>query len=422
MLSRRDPGRRSLLAAFNVWRRPLPAPRPLSSADVTVVVLNWNRRDATLACLESLARAELGGATVLVVDNGSRDGSAAAVRARYPEVAVLELPENQGYAGGNNAGVRWALERGAGATLLLNNDTEVGREVLAPLIEILNTDARAAAVSSAVMRHDSPETLSQAFLELYFGYGLVRLRGGNALPGEGYDQIAPVEVAVGCSLLVRAEAWRHVGLLAEAYFAYHEDVEWCFRARRAGYRIMYQPWSQVWHHGSTSTDAACSRARQRRVPGQQELPNPVPLTRNPVRAYLGARNSIRFIRRHAHVLRKLRFALSVSYQVPLQLLAVVTDREDDFAGGFLTYRSTLGWYLVEAAGAPRDTWAAGRPSAAQWAAGALRAPLTLLATLPRDVRRARREGRTQEIEACLRGYRDGLLGRPIPLRQLGLRP
>src|SRR4029077_1612659 len=119
----------------------------------------------------------------------------------------------------------------------------------------------------------------------------------------------------------------------EDYFAYHEDVEWCFRARRAGYRIMYQPWSRVWHAGSTSTDA--DRVRQRRVRGQRELANPVILTRNPVRAYLGARNSICFIRRHAHLARKLYFVLSVAYQVPLQLLAVVADREDDFAGGAL---------------------------------------------------------------------------------------
>src|SRR5207302_10036612 len=148
----------------------------------------------TVACVESRAAAKLGGAAILVVDNGSRDGSVATIRARFPALPIIELPENRGYAGGNNAGMRAALDAGAGAVLLLNNDTVVAPDFLPPLREVMNADPRAAAVSSAVMRADSPLVLDVAHLDVYFGHGLVHRRGVNALPGEGFDHVMLVDV------------------------------------------------------------------------------------------------------------------------------------------------------------------------------------------------------------------------------------
>src|SRR5689334_21960393 len=113
---------RSALAALRPRRR-MPVPPTLRPADVGIIVLNRNNRDVTLACLASLMKARLDGARVIVVDNGSADGSVAAVRASFPQVQVVALPENRGYAGGNNAGTRAALADRAGAVLLLNNDT-----------------------------------------------------------------------------------------------------------------------------------------------------------------------------------------------------------------------------------------------------------------------------------------------------------
>src|SRR5205823_5568609 len=131
----------------------------LVPADVTIIVLNWNGREWTLECLESLRQATLDGATVMVVDNGSTDGSIEAVRGCFPDVRVVALPENRGYAGGNNAGIRAALETGAKAVLLLNNDTRVAPDFLSHLVGVLNRYRRAAAVSSAIMRLDVPEVL-----------------------------------------------------------------------------------------------------------------------------------------------------------------------------------------------------------------------------------------------------------------------
>src|SRR2546427_12210458 len=140
----------------------------LSTKQVTIVVLNWSRGAETIACLESLAAADLGGAAILVVDNGSHDGSVAAIRARYPDLQIIALPENRGYAGGNNAGMRAALEAGAEAVLLLNNDTRVAPDFLPPLVDAMNSSPTSAAVASAVIRLDRPDMHDVAYSEVRF--------------------------------------------------------------------------------------------------------------------------------------------------------------------------------------------------------------------------------------------------------------
>ncbi len=407
-----------LIAAVRPRRR-LPVDPPIRAPEVRIIVLNWNNRDVTLRCVESLLRARLDGARILVVDNGSSDGSVDAVRGRFPDVGVLSLPENRGYAGGNNAGTRAALDDGARAVLLLNNDTEVAEDFLEPLLDVLNTRPRTAAVSSAVMRLEQPDALQEAYFEIYFGFGLIRRRGVNALPGEGFDQVKVVDAAIGCSFLTRATALRDIGLLDESYFAYHEEVEWCWRARKRGWEIVYQPYSRVWHHFSKSTDVRRPGVPKRwNRTREMELPNPLPVPWNPVRTYLGARNSIRFIARHANPLRKLYFAASTLYAIPLEVLAVVTEREEELKLGLLSYRRALYWFCIEDSGVTPGT----RPTGGEVVRALLRAPLALGRSLPREIRRARAAGLTAQVEACIRGHLDGLRGRPVPLEALGLRP
>jgi GT2 family glycosyltransferase len=386
----------------------------IAPEDVTIIVLNWNRAEETLGCLESLEAADLRGARVLVVDNGSRDGSVERIGRRFPRQKVLPLPENYGYAGGNNAGIRLALATGARAVHLLNNDTRVAPNFLAPLLWILNTDPKAAAVSSAIMRMDCPVVLDCAFLELYFGHGIVRQRGVNALPSEGFDTSREIEVAVGCSVLVRGAALREVGLFDESYFAYHEDVDWCFRCRQAGYKIYYQPLSRVWHGGSKSTGALANDVKgPRTVVSGPQLANPMPLSWNPVRAYLGARNTVRFVRRHGTARQQLYFLGSSLYNVPLELLAAVLRREDALKIGAWTYGRAL--RLV--------AFGDDRPEALR-EKGVLRSvahvPVGLFWEFPREAWRAHREGRTGQVIELVRGLLDGAVNRALPLGRLKL--
>ena len=388
----------------------------LSASDVTIVVLNWKRPADTIRCLESLAKADLRGASVLVVDNGSGDRSVETIRARFPDQEILSLPENHGYSGGNNAGILAALRKGAKAVLVLNNDTVVAPDFLHPLVWVLNTDAKAAAVSSGVLRSDHPDVLESAYLEIYFGHGIIRHYGVNALPGQGFDSRREVEVVVGCSVLLSADALNEVGPLDESYFAYHEEVEWCFRARRAGYRNYWHPYSRVWHTKSTSTAALARPVRGvRTIESGPQLPAAMPLTWNPVQTYLGARNAVRFIRRHATLRQKLYFALSSSYGVPLELLAAVMRQEPALKIGAWSYRKALWLYCATPRGAHGP-----EPSPSLLAMVA-RVPYVLLRALPRDVGIARREGRLGQIGAHVRGLWDGILDRPLPLERLGLR-
>jgi hypothetical protein len=363
----------------------------VKASNVTIVVLNWNGCEDTLACLASLMRAELGGARILVVDNGSRDDSVAAMRVRFPAVEVLALPENRGYAGGNNAGMQAALDAGAGGVLLLNNDTEVAPDFLPPLLDALASSPLAAAVSSAVLRHDRPELLDVAYCEVHFGhrYG-VQLVGANALVGEGFDRRLDVPVVSGCSLLMRAGALRAVGLFDEEYFAYHEDVDWCLRAARLGYRFFYEPYSRVYHRQSGSTKRPRPGGASGWHTAGPALPNVEPLPWNPVRAYLGARNLIRLQRAHATAAERRRFVWACLRVLPLESVAIAAEREGDLVLG------TWGW---------ANAWC-----------DVARARVT-----PRTVWRAYRAGRFEQFAESVRGLRDGLLRRPIPFARLGLR-
>ena len=399
------------VAARRVWLRGAR----ITTADVVIVVLNWNKAEETITCLESLQQADLGGASVLVVDNGSRDGSAAAIRARMPQVEVLALPENRGYAGGNNAGIRVALERGAKAVLLLNNDTRVAADFLHPLVWALNSHLDVAAASAAILRMDQPETLDVAWLDVYYGHGIVRRQGVNALPGEGFDSRLAVDAGVGCCLLLAADALRTVGLLDEDYFAYHEEVDWCVRARAGGGEILYEPHACVWHGGSKSTGTlrdALGVART--VESGEALPNRVPLPWNPVRSYLGARNSVRFIRARAHWRQQLYFVASTLYAMPLELLAVLLRREEELSLGLWTYRRAVALYC----GAGAESGGGRLVRALRVARGL---PAMLLWRVPRDLARARAEGRLAQFAEYCRGLWDGARGRPLPLERLGLR-
>jgi cellulose synthase/poly-beta-1,6-N-acetylglucosamine synthase-like glycosyltransferase len=315
------------------------------------------------------------------------------------------------YAGGNNVGLREALARGARAVLVLNNDTTVAGDFLGWLVHVLNHDPRAGAVSGAIMRQDCPELLDVAYLEIYFGNGLVRRHGVNAMPGQGFDRLRRVDAGVGSCLLFRATALEQVGLFDEDYFAYHEEVDWCFRAGQRGFAIYYQPLSRVWHHGSRSTPAEAPPALGARAPHGPQLDHPMPVPWNPVRTYLGARNTVRFVRTHATLSQRLYFSLSSLYALPLSLLAVLAGREEALLLGSWGYRDAL----LDLTAPPTAT--ARRGPLRRLA----RLPRALFWSLPRALVQARRNGRTRQVREHLRGLIDGALRRPLPLNRLGLR-
>lgn len=214
---------------------------------VTVIVLNWNGLDVTLECLASLARLDHPVPEVVVVDNGSTDGSAEGVRAQFPKAALIETGENLGFAGGNNVGIRYALERGADHVLLLNNDTVVAPDFLRLLVQAIEADPAAGMAGPMIYFYDQPEVIWSAGGAIDWQRGCTWMVGLDERDEGQYDAVREVDFVTGCALLARREAIEKAGMLDPRFFMYYEETEWCVRTARAGYKILHVPQAHIWH-------------------------------------------------------------------------------------------------------------------------------------------------------------------------------
>jgi hypothetical protein len=219
---------------------------------IAVIILNWNGKSDTLNCLESVYRSTHPDFTVIVVDNGSTDGSPDAIRHAYPQAEVIETGENLGYAEGNNVGIRRAMDLGVDSVLVLNNDTVVDPDAIAHLELALSVDPSVGLVSPFIFFHSVPD-------KLWFGgaerTGLSNFRHTGWGMTERECPVGPeaeTEFASGCAMLIRSVVFEKTGLFDPRYFLVWEEVDLCFRARRAGYRIAVEPKAKVWHKVSTS--------------------------------------------------------------------------------------------------------------------------------------------------------------------------
>jgi hypothetical protein len=226
---------------------------------LVTIVLNWNGLADTRALLPTLARCRMPDGWrlhVLVVDNGSTDGSVEALRREFPAAEVLALPENRRFAGGNNAGLAHALRQGADAIMLLNNDTEADPGLCERLLLAIEQEPAAAAAAPLIYFGAPSQRIWYAGATLSPALGLAAHRGLRALDEGRYRGVEATGYLTGCCLLARREVWEQVGLLDERYFIYAEDADWCLRARRAGVRLLFVPTARLWHKVSASSGAA----------------------------------------------------------------------------------------------------------------------------------------------------------------------
>jgi len=219
---------------------------------VCVVVLSWNGRDDTIDCLKSLARVTAPQPKVILVDNGSTDGTSDAVRSKFPEVEVIETGENLGYGGGNNAGIERGLRLGADYILVLNNDTVVDPSFLGEMIAVASRDERIGFVSPKIYYMESPETLwfAGAWFCNWCGYG--RMVGYGRKDRGQHDRIREIDRPCGCAVLVTRRLCEEVGLMDPSLFLYVDEMEWALRARKLGFRAYFAPDAKVWHKVSAS--------------------------------------------------------------------------------------------------------------------------------------------------------------------------
>jgi len=212
------------------------------------VVLNFNRREDTLECLNSLSKSTYENHKTIVLDNASTDGSAQAIRLGYPQVQIIELTENRGYAGNNNVGIKAALTQGADWIFVLNEDTILAPDCLANLVQVGETDPKIGIVGPMVYHHDEPEVIQSAGGRIGRYWESLHL-AQNKLDRGQFHEPHQVDWISGCGIMVRRAVIEQLGAIDERYFYYWEETEWCLRAGRAGWQVVHVPLARLWHKG-----------------------------------------------------------------------------------------------------------------------------------------------------------------------------
>lgn len=225
---------------------------------VTVIILNWNNASDTIACLQSVYNLNYSNYSVLVVDNGSVDESVEQLRLSYPELEILELHNNFGYAEGNNLGIRHVLSNGTNYVLILNNDTLVHPDMLTELVKVAEANPKIGMVGPKVYCTDPMNHLFAAGSFVDWKSGKLNHRG-QFDSDELHSELINTEVVdflVGCGVLIRKQLIEEIGAFNPAYYLNYEDVELGIKAWRSGFQVWFAPKAVMWHKVSATLGIA----------------------------------------------------------------------------------------------------------------------------------------------------------------------
>lgn len=236
---------------------------------VAIVILNYKGLANTLECIDSVKRSVIKSSTqIIVVDNNSQDNSIKNLK-KVKDINLIINNDNLGYSGGNNVGIKFALKSGADYICILNNDTIVDKSVQENLIK-----------STDLQTISSPKIYFQAGFEfhknkykekelgkvIWYAGGqidwnnIVGLhRGVDEVDRGQYDKTEQVEFATGACIFAPAAVFNKIGFFDEKYFLYLEDMDFCVRAKRQGFKIIYQPKAVIWHKNAASAGGSGSK-------------------------------------------------------------------------------------------------------------------------------------------------------------------
>lgn len=217
---------------------------------ISVVIVNWNGKHFLSPCLDAVFSQSFEGLEVIVVDNGSIDGSVEFIKDNYKDIVVVELSENIGFAGGNNRGFEVAT---GDYMLTLNNDTELKSGFFDELISSVNSSGDKVSMwAPKILSMEDRSTIDSAGGLLVSRTGIAKGRGRNEIDSGQYDNSEPL-IPSACVALYKKDMLDKIGYFDEDFFAYCEDTDLGLRALRAGYRTAYVPKSVVYHHYSKTT-------------------------------------------------------------------------------------------------------------------------------------------------------------------------
>lgn len=219
---------------------------------VYIILVNYNGYEYTMDCLKSLKNIHYCNYKIVVVDNNSRDGS----QEKFTESENIHLifsRENLGFAGGNNIGIKYAVDNGCEYVLLLNNDTVVKEDFLNELVETAEKDKDIAVVGGKIFYYDNPKLIWYAGAKINEFTAITRHLGDKEEDRDEYNKLTETDYVTGCLMLVNIEALKKVGLMDEKYFLYYEETDWNVKFRKYGYKVVYNPKSVIYHKVSSTT-------------------------------------------------------------------------------------------------------------------------------------------------------------------------
>ncbi|MCZ6597624.1 MAG: glycosyltransferase family 2 protein [Planctomycetota bacterium] len=256
----------------------------MSATGTWAVVVNWNGGEENLECIRSLLGQDLPPERLVFIDNASTDRSREAVEERFDDLRLIVNDENLGFGRGVNQGIELALGEGAERVMLLNNDAVLPAGTLARLEEALAEEGLGI-VGPRILFKQEPDVVWAAGGRMTYRQNLTALIGHRKPDGPQYQTSFDVDYVTGCAMLVRREVFEEVGLFDSDYFAYHEDVEFCMKAREKGWRVRTIGEVSALHSAHVATGGGY----------------------NPHRKYMMGVNTIWFLRRHGTPARWLSF-------------------------------------------------------------------------------------------------------------------
>jgi len=216
---------------------------------VSIIILNWNQREKTLQCLKSLKKISYSPFEIIIIDNGSTDDSVSAIKNEYPDAYIIENKRNLGVAGGRNLGIEYVQKKSTDYMLFLDNDTTVHRHFISEMVKVGEGDKNIGILTGKIYFSSQPDKIwcAGGTLSLYrCHFGLI---GYDKIDRGQYDKLKEVDHVTGCCLMVKNEVVDKIGILDQNFVPYYcEDTDFCLRAKKKGYKIMYVPKSKLWHH------------------------------------------------------------------------------------------------------------------------------------------------------------------------------
>jgi GT2 family glycosyltransferase len=233
---------------------------------VAIILINWNSHPYTADCIRSLEEVEYRDFDVIMVDNGSQDGSGALLKKEFPHIILIQSSSNLGFTGGNNLGIRYSIAHGYTYTMLLNNDTFAEKKFLQVLVAYMDAHADVGVIQPKICFNHNRALLWNAGSYYNAWLGLTFTKGYNKQDAAD-NRVRDVDWVTGCAFFTRNNILQECGPLAENLFIYYEDVDLSFRIKAAGHRLVYHPGAVIYHIAGMSSRKA--------VPDKEGYMNPI---------------------------------------------------------------------------------------------------------------------------------------------------